>query len=243
MRNYYGIYADLDSLFDTRISTLYQYSPELVEDLLIKEKYHTRDEDVFGDLNREAFYNIYKERTVDTLKASTRTQIIAVIARILLEMERKRIDMPFLQISRLTINTYPYELSDEDKIEIQEAFYLYLTDAFVVIDVSYIPPYLLTPAFIRDNYDYVFMYEWVGWVNFHKDNFLNINCMEVEFILPGIYTDNEVDRLAIKELKETDDQNPFEIMELLLAGMFKAKFIKAEMFSFDIPELEAPKEK
>lgn len=235
MKNNYGIYVDIDSLFDTRIATLYRHDPKLVENLLENDLYHKRDTDAFGNLKRSDFYELYNKRDESVLKESIRTEIITLIARILLEMEEKRIEMPFMQINQLHINTYPYKLSEEDKLEITEAFYIFLTQKLAVIDIVYIPPLLLNPTFIKEHYEIVFMYDWLDWVNLHKENLVNDNCMEIDFFLPALYTDDKIDRKAISEMKK-EKENPFSSLEIFLSGMVKAKFINPALFSFAIPD-------
>ena len=235
MKIHYSIYADIDTIFDTRIATLFKYYPDLVEYLLENDLYHTRDTDAFGDLKRSEFYELYKKRDVSILKGSVRTEILTVIARILLEMEEKRIEMPFMQMTQLHVNTYPYFLTEEDKIDIKEALHLFFEHKLVAIDLVSLPPLLVSPTYIRSNFEFVFMYDWVEWVDLHKDNLIKDNCMEVEFILPALYTDDVIDRKAIKEVLKTKE-TPFSSLQLILAGMIKARFINPGAFSFSIPK-------
>ena len=73
-----GIYLDLDSILDTRLSLLFTFDPNLAKDV-ITHGYTSRDEDVFPGISKEVFASLYSKRTTNILFNATITKLIKLV--------------------------------------------------------------------------------------------------------------------------------------------------------------------
>jgi hypothetical protein len=93
-----------------------------------------------------------------------------------------------------------------------------------------IPPEELTPAYCRDNYQIMVMYNWVDWVALHKPFFEQHGVPQLTVVAPEIFYDKvpsqeDIDRLDLRT------RNPFKQTEMLVARLFRLKLMPISLFS------------
>ena len=71
-----GIYTDLDTLFDNRLSLLYLINNKLALSFKEDDKYLTRLKDNMGNMAYDIFYSFYRRRNKKLLELSIQTYIL-----------------------------------------------------------------------------------------------------------------------------------------------------------------------
>ena len=158
------ILVSLDSLLDTRLACLRAIDEEATYHVL--PMYADRKRDVFDEVADGVFHqgmydSLYKARDVDTLKLAGRTAILTVIQALVSKIANGPWDD-----SILTINTYPYGLTPEEKEEFADTIEEVVGIEVRMMSMSY---QMLTPE-ILDTYDCFIDYNLMEWLALQGDS-------------------------------------------------------------------------
>lgn len=229
-RNNAGIYVDLDAIFDTRFKMLDLADHNLVLSLMEDLRYHKRKIDSFGYITYELWSEIYRLRTSHVLEKPLFTEIPEIIGEYLTEsaIAIKAWDVVGMD-RKLTINIFPYELSNED-IETLRYVIGNFIGLNIEIDVVRKPRQELTTEFIYRNFGVVIMYEYMQWFEHvsSKGYFKDVTLPDVEFLAPKIFHNGDI-------FDKKDFDKIFEDMENMMKIFVGVKFIPIEYFCFKLP--------
>lgn len=219
------IYFDLDTILDTRFSTLSKHHPQIAEKAL-KGNYRERIIDAFEGLPRKEFIKLYQQRDEEILASSLKTNIFAImhgIARDQIIQNGHGADFDELTY---VVNIYPYDLSDKEKQYLIRAIEVSSLDTYPVELVS-ISDKELTPTHCRENYVMMVRYLFGEWVDLHKDEFLQKPMPGVTLIAPALLEEIP----DFEELKRRGDMHPFQAIEMALAPIFCLRLMEPSLFS------------
>lgn len=226
-----GLYLSLDVLFDTRIATLEAINPHLLEKNLAS--YYSRTSDVFEGVDSEKFLASYSRRNKETLKKSLLTPILGLIIEFVENTHLKSQDDPVKAYPKLYLNTYPYDLLEEEVKFIVEALishFKYPCD----IEIIHRDEIELTPNLIKANYDIMILYDWVRWLHHLVENkMFDTPCPDVTVIVPRLLPWHDNMEKLLK-LKPKDKQDLFEEIKRKVNPFINLIFFSSHYFSLAI---------
>lgn len=225
------IYVSLDALLDTRYATIKKIAGDVGEQIVSKW-YHTRVVDRFGrtdtPLTDEAYRAAYNARDEDTLKLSTMTFVPQYLIN-LVSKYTANLGKPLMAgMFDVSINIWPYDLSEERTSELKSIMRTYTADV-ANVDVVSIPDDKLTLEFIASQYNICFMYNFDEWLTLHMEEFKKKPIPQVSFLTPKLHLPTASDSDIIKSVK---DDTSFEGASVLLRGLLAVYFMDVRLFSY-----------
>lgn len=246
-----GLLVELDCLQDTRIATIARID-QMAAQTALSSGYHTRESDHFPWVDMKLFKELYAKRDRTTLAHSAPTNMLLVVRELLkLMVKNNEIANHPTRIHpiSLSINTYPYELSKEEQEAILAVYSSRFGDICPVELVTYSPA-SLSPAFIRQNYATMVMYDPHTWLNLHYtadpatvdlQAFMKTLLHDVTLIAPAIYYQEAPSQQEIEEIQSElgKDANPLEVTLRLARSLVGLQLIDVSLFSVLSPERAA----
>lgn len=225
-REFANMLVDIDTLLDTRASTLLKIDPKGFEDVL-KLGYHSRLSDTFLPIGQERFRQAYLNRDASLLKGSIGTPAIRLVQRFVKQTITAAMTSPYVRRPRVDINVHPYVLTEEQGNQLVEAIGTRL-DGYSDVRVVNYNIQQLTPALVKRDYVQLMLYHWVDWLvePTHKDELASGILRPIALIGPALLKDEQ----AVETLRA---ENPFAIAEAYYSAVIKLKLMPASMFSFD----------
>lgn len=228
-----GIYVELDCLLDTRLATLFQIKNELV-DIVLSQGYLQREEDVFFGVSKEAFKEIYDARDKSVLLEALPTKCVKFITNLAVELTKQTIDSPYHEGGKLYINTYPYDLNDEEAKNII-AVMAHKTAKMMDIVLICLPPEKVHPSYCAQNFAAMFMYDSGPWFDAHSktQDLQKFKIPDISLFIPSIYfgrkpTEQEIVNALGKKM------TGFEVWEISAKPFINATVVSTEIFSIDL---------
>lgn len=219
----------LDALFDTRLSLLYELNPSSLLSTL-QNDYLVRDEEKFPDIDKTVFFDRYHNRNKSLLKNATVTPVIDMMVDFIRGTFTNNIAGPILVRPKIIINTWPYELSKEERDVIRQVITAYTKDQVEVsiVHVSYDD---LTPTYLRQEVSIVIMYDYYRWLETHAQSkrFETDRCPDISLIAPGIYFKGKPNRTQIEQAKEVG-MTPLGIIEAHAGPFIDLKLVNIDVF-------------
>lgn len=222
-------FIDFDSLFDTRLGTLFLYSKEVADENLTME-YFLRDCDDFKGLPFEAFRELYANRDKATLKASLKTPMVDFVLEFVAGIYKNSINGFDKKTPKVVFNTYPYKLNP-DEIKLIEEAWISLTKGFCSFEFVYLSQQELTPAYIRERVDAISMYDYPSWLELHSagDILRRTPSSGTAFFGPRLH----FKRVTIEEkaFLKNEGLNPFEEFEKVSAPLYSFHTLQPYFYS------------
>jgi hypothetical protein len=222
------LYIELDVILDTRLATLGMISEEAALSAL-QTNYHTRLDDRFEGVNFEEYKEKYKKRNIYTLHKSLCTDGLRLIRHLTKELAEQAIVRPYHNGPKVIINHYPYKLSEVERDSIGKAVSVWISN-IAPVELIYIPPIDLTPAYCKSLYSIMMMYEYEDWLNMHTAAFQTTRLPEVPLLVPAIYfgktpTKEELDKLI------QEAAHPMQSIQALASPLIELTLIDICYFS------------
>lgn len=165
-----NFFTSLDSIMDTRLSTLYALDQNLAVEQLTSGSYVNRKKDNFKNISSDIFNTMYKNRTKFMLAITTVTESINLLGQFILESisELKNVESGVLS-SDVYINIYPYKLNN---IEQEQLFNLFskLLPEFVYVKFVDMSLDELTPDWVSKNVNNILLYDGLQWLEIQSSN-------------------------------------------------------------------------
>lgn len=223
-----SFYVDLDSLFDTRLSTLFLISPETAEKAL-KSGYYARSYDEFEGLSVEDYQKAYQARNLNTIRQGAVTCIVSVIRDFVKETITALLNSPLRRQAKIVVNTYPYQLTDEQAQNIIHGLAI-LTNKMADIEVIHMTLEELTPAYVKANFIQMAMYQYWDWLEVHSvnRNWVDTQCHHVTLYGPQLVKSKQ----AFDALKHKP--NVFNDIESYTSLFIQLVLLPVHYFSADL---------
>lgn len=234
-----GIYVALDVLLDTRIGTVAKLCGNDVAANVLSANYHARLDDKFPSVDVDAYKAMYAKRDLETLSLSTLTGAMAFLQTITSSLMQQVLTRPYHDGVRVVVNTYPYQLDEEDNQLLLDG----LAEKMSVFARVEIPFKLetifksdieLTPEFCKDNFAAMLMYEYDNWFFLQQHAFIKRPAPEVTVYAPAIY---HVQTPTEEEIEEARAQlwHPLEAIMKTARGWIDLQLIDVVHFSIVKP--------
>lgn len=223
-----GIYVELDVLLDTRLGTLARISQEAAEKQLLAGHVN-REHDWFADVvDMDEYTRMYNNRDADTLPYCTITAAVPLLSELSVKLISQINTMPYYDGIRIVVNMCPYELSLEEQDEIGKAVAHYVGN-HVPVELTYIKPESLTPAYCKQNFAMMLMYDYNSWMNLHQASFKD-QLQTVTLLAPMVYFKQKPTE---EEIRPELDQGiqPFMAIERFAKAFIDLNLIDVKYFS------------
>lgn len=183
----HSLFVELDAIFDTRLSILNKYYSDEIVEKNITEDYFNRSIDRFTDIGYEDFKEKYATRDSSILLDTITTHVPGLIKDFVFNSVKSAINGPTGKITpKVTINTYPYKLSNKDK-EFFRDMMVSLTNGYAdikIVDMSYKE---ITPQYLDSNVSVMILYDYTAWLDANAEVFKYKTVPDVSLIAPAIY--------------------------------------------------------
>lgn len=169
-----GILIDLDTILDTRLSTLSLLDRDLTLMLIEDNYFNKRLYDEFGYIDNYSFKQVYKDRNLKTLSKSYITKMTELLSIEIDLISSKKMQSGLTNVVNVDVNIYPYKLNKAISKKITNAIYKTLLTDNVYINLVSIANEELTMKLIESKYDVVIKYDGLEWLDYlltvKKDN-------------------------------------------------------------------------
>jgi hypothetical protein len=232
----FKVVIELDAILDTRIPLIHKMAPALTETILCSGyKERIDDRSSLCGIDYLEFVEAYNNREKDLLLGAFVTSVPKVVYDGFEEMMNESIESPISLFPEVLINTFPYDLGDEEiKVLSESVFRNYPIDIPVkMINISYDD---LNPKWLRENkIDRLILYGSELWLytQFKNDAWGPVKaCPNIELVAPMLITaDNKGMELDEVLKRKHDGMNVFEFSEKATSLLIKLTYYKASMFT------------
>jgi hypothetical protein len=219
----------LDALLDTRLATLAKHAGNDAVLAALKAGYLDQPADVFpGIIDDAEFKRAYAERDASTLKHATATQWLFNLGGVMSMLHHDKIVRPYFSDYSLSINVFPYLLSDTEQVSIRRAVQ-YWTGPETKIRLVYLSPKDLTPQYALNNFICLVDYDPYTWLNEQAEAFASTRCPDITFIAPAIYHQAPPTEVALSTL-DPKVGSPFASMQFLTKPFVELALVKPRLF-------------
>ncbi len=217
------LYRELDSILDTRLSTLLNFDFDLGKEWIEKGDYSKRSTDSFKYLSSGVFNILYRERNKATLLNPLPTPMLGMITEYCEKARVEDVSMGGDGLITIHLNTYPYNLSTEELEFILSGIMTKLNNS---IDIKLLHSDNISPLWIRDNVSMMIKYDGIEWLdrNIANGKLRKHSIPEVILVTPTIIQNNM--SITIEEM-----DNIYENMARSSAPFIEIGWIDIGMFS------------
>lgn len=203
------IYTPLDAFLDTRLGVLAQHTRSGFEQVFLdnRSRYWERDHNRLWEwstqFTQQQYQYWYQGRNKDTLKLSMATNFPNALI-VLHERIRRHHHGEQKQV-HLTINTAPYNFTEEEK-ETLIKLIAHLTDDRFEINVVDVPMALVAPGYLKDNYNFAYLSDFDEWWRNHSHRVYQEPMGDFLMFVPTEYLSTELEMKKIRQEVDRDNQ-------------------------------------
>lgn len=193
------VLVSIDALLDTRLALLGLLDRRLAHSLLSSDKYNTRYFDEFGYIGNNMFKRYYQFRGNNVMKNSFMTNIFTLVLTEIEYLTAKFVELGISKKTFIDVNIYPYTLTEEEKSLFIETLMVYNIIDTCDIQIVSISSIDLTMEKVSNDYDTVFLYDAVSWLEYQLSRGTSSSAINVKLygiaILPEAIIYNTVKTL------------------------------------------------
>lgn len=230
------VYAELDAILDTRMGTLALFGDDVVEQVLLEGNYHKRESDQFTGVDSRVFRDRYAKRDVETLKRSRPTKGLFLLNSLVRYLKEQATVRPYHDSAKVVINTYPYQLSQEEEVELGKVIVTW-TSGLAPVELVHMRPLELSPVYVKQqSYSSMLMYEYDPWMSLHysPDNRHATPIQDVSIYAPAIYFSDKPSEEVVEQLISAA-AHPLQAIEIIGRALVGLNLIDVEYFSIIRP--------
>lgn len=222
----------IDDLFDTRLSTMFRYNMEKTLEL-IPQGYDIRTCDNFIwtglGIDKHIWEHLWANRDDEILVKSVRTAVPDFIRELVSEHIRQPTKPGQKSPITVTINTYPYYLTDDVKAGLVEA---YQEMIHPMLDVRFIRKSYkdLSPAFVMAKYTMVIHYDYDQWLSETAQSPERASMTTLNVIGPRIWKDAPSEEEQEKYKEELEAFDIHMLAEMATALVFQLNLVPVDLW-------------
>lgn len=221
-----NIYLDADTIFDTRLALLLRLDPATAK--RIAHKYDTRETDRFADpestFTQEDWEKSWALRDANLLRESIMTNGLRLLAKTIANINWEQDLDQAERTVEVTLNLWPYQLTEPEKKAICEAVSLHLP-LKVAVNSCFIPLELLSFVDAKERWELMIGYNTFDWLKAREKELETNDAPNLMLVVPRLYRG---DPAAESELIKTFQC--FNLSEMLSFGKFQLRFIEVKDF-------------
>lgn len=219
-----GFYLDLDTLLDTRLSTVLSLTNTDEQKFKIIRDWPTREVDSFSHCSYLEFNEEFKKRNKTVLLKSSVTNASDMISEFVKETLTSNTSEPQKSKPAIYLNTYPYNLDENEHAVLLAVLRRITAD---ISDIAFISkaPNELTPTWFKSKVAIALYYNPFEWLEIHaaSGSLKERACPEVTMYSPKLY---HRERLQVE-----DDTDVFAQSLLYIKPFVNLNFVKPSVFS------------
>lgn len=211
---------DLDALLDTRLGCLIQHDPKAAADVDMMGYRQRLDDDLSAycpGVSAETYRQWYTDRTAQTLPHSLGTGMMIRLKAMTYEIAGDVSALPFLETMTVTVNTYPYDLTESETSGLKMAIQEIVADRFKV-HMKYLPPEALTPHVLDTHYHYYALYDLDTWLTHHHEALQTQPMPSFPINAPKLCFGQTPDEADIEKMGLSTQEETFTHMEFILSA-------------------------
>lgn len=233
------VYVTLDSLLDMRLGTLTCMSTDFAFDVSMDERYYLREEDLFATVKAGALSKAMYAKVHESLKDiiprnSVRTRMFEFIDELMGKLFFEVVSKPYHSSVGLEVNTFPYQLNDEEAALILESIAT-LFDGRFNVHLIHRNPKEITAEIAAERYRAMIMYSYHDWLNANDEAVRKkVLFDQTGLYVPQLYqghlpTSNELAEFA------KHNTNPFAFLTKVLSPFVSVQHLPVALFCAAIP--------
>lgn len=163
--------VELDALLDTRLGLIDTLDPEAAVRLVSGIDYFQRSTESYEKscgISDTVFKEAWAKRNKETLKHSLQTGLIHLLHCRVVEAERLSVSDPLIAGAHVEVTTYPYVLDEAEEYALAEAIAM-CVGVHAPIELTHQPLAYYTPALLKKNYTFAFLYNHNEWLKAHAN--------------------------------------------------------------------------
>jgi hypothetical protein len=234
------IYVDIESLVDLRAGTVGTISEDAFVELSMSS-YRTREVDSiwsFAGVEESVYTELYQKKPKEVLTRSTVTGIPLMLSSVIEKINEERINDVTVGEPTLTINTYPFSLSEEERDALIAAMSCYV-GTHIKMTVLSMPSTSLTPGYIKGHWNILVMYDFLGWLRTHSEILPANPIPDTTFYVPKLREDHGktlaefIEEASVEERhkKAFENLDPFDGLRMLLVSVLDVNWLDVNHFS------------
>lgn len=226
------LFVELDSIFDTRLATLYNKFGEDINKIL--PIYKKRNIDSFTPLiNNADFIELYRKRDKDTLRNSLLTPVFPMLEDFVIKAINDLRTNPYPQPPKIILNTHPYNLTLEEK-QLFLNLILSKTGDKVDIEIVDMPNKDINPKYLSENVELLIKYDYTEWFEDQAlhNTYIDHKCPDVKLITPGILCMDNKSLLEVIEQEKKSPMSALDSFKFIFADLIEIEFSNASLFSY-----------
>ena len=226
-------FTEIDAILDTRLGTLAKMGRSIALEVL-KGNYLDRVHDCFPGVDNKLFKETYDKRDKETIALSMATPVMKIMGEFCLDTIQGNNSSPFVKQPVITINEYPYVLTDKERNLILTAAKI-RTKNLAEIKFVNMSPAQITPRFLKKDVSIFAIYDYITWLDTQAENkvFSKESCPTVVMLTPFMPAsiNKNGEELSKVEFKLEEWQKH---MEMLARPFIDLQLISPKAFSADI---------
>lgn len=221
-----GVYVELDSIFDTRLSMMYDIDKNILRDMIETDKYHNRYMDQYGYISVKLFRLLYSFRNANVLNNPLGTRINDVIKDYCIESTISAKSVEDYNKVTVYLNIFPYNLTEED-IELLRMGISNSIKMPVNVEIIYKHYTEIKPSFIKENIGMMIMYDAITWIEYFTSNgeLIKDSLPDTLLMTPMLIHRNML-------IAKRDMNKFFEDIETSVAMLINLVYVPVELFCF-----------
>lgn len=226
-----SIYVEIDALLDTRLA-LFLDLDQVAARSWLETSYRMRYSDEFWKISqvvtKEEVQKAWSKRDVTLLRKAIRTQVPELIQTIISSIDWGLQCAGEDNYVELTINTAPYELTNEERTKMRELFE-YVFPMVRTVKIVHVPIWALSPRSLGETYDLVMFYNFMEWFRTFSERMDDFELGNIHVIAPKIFA-NLPDE-GTEQWKSLAQENVFDFLTGRLWGRCQLSFETIDTFS------------
>jgi hypothetical protein len=223
------ICVSLDSLLDTVLATVAKLAGPDAALAALKAGYLDQPANLFpGILSDADFRDGYAKRDRETLKHAVPTRWLFDLGGLMSSLYEQSLVRPYFSEYVVTVNLYPYQLSDAEQVAIRRSVQFW-TGPQSQVRLARLSPEDMTPQFVKSNFVCLVDSDPYTWLNVQAKTFEVARCPDVTFIAPAIYHQAPPSE---EKLSSIDPKvgTPFQSMSFLTKPFVDLALVKPRLF-------------
>lgn len=242
-----GILTDVDTLLDTRLGVVCQYSDthqsehfKKVIDQYPRYSRRLSDQDISAISGLEDYPALYEQRTKSVIPYSLTTKVLDIIKALVAKLRANVGTVPIDYDAKIYVNVHPYHLTDFEKSELQ----LVLTEAmgrqYIDVDIVDIDLATLSVYDIRARFHYLYLYHYDRLLDAlsQSDGIKQVQIIDRVIVAPALILG---DVKAVLEQHDSDLMQLFEMLQKVSEPYVKLEYIDISHYVANI-DTSAPTE-
>lgn len=230
-----SILVDIDCLFDTRLATLKGLKDEYVSAIL-KANYRDRITDnlveLLPELDMKAYHDLYRARDIPTWVTAGAYPTLLPIHLSLIVREHIKIasEGPLSGLPIVTINTYPYALTPEEKNELTKRLHSDIGEPLCKVVTVRLSPEQMSPSILKNQYKVIFIYSLSEWMTLHENDIRATAPIDIVVFAPKLFTTGNLN--SHSDFSQYKDINLGVLATELHMQYFRLELLEASWFSY-----------